>query len=145
MSLKPITAFLFVITVFFGFYPASDVCAAFPEPYAESKDITESDKTFQIKDNIVTVSYSRPARPMQPFNIMFKFEKDNIKSLSYTTNMIMNMGRYIFNPQEISDNIYTVTPTLPKCASGRTLWYGLLNLTYNNGTKDSLIFFYNVK
>ena len=144
MTLKQIVMLIFVVAAF-SFYPVSNVYAAFPEPYTETKDITDSDKSFNIKDNVVTVSYSRPARPMQPFNIMFKFEKDNIKSLSYTTNMIMNMGRYIFNPEEISDNIYTVTPTLPKCGSGRTLWYGLINLTYDNGVEDKLIFFYNVK
>ena len=134
---------LFILTL----SVVNNVYATFPEPYNADKDITLTDKTFVLTDNSVTVSYTRPAQPMKPFDISFSFEKDNVKSLIYTTNMIMNMGRYNFIPKqaENSSTFFSVTPTLPKCGSGRTLWYGLLEITYNSGKKDKVIFFYNVK
>ncbi len=136
--------FIFTLICFISFSITSSY-AAFPEEYSEAKDITLSDKTFNINDNKVTVSYTRPAQPLKPFQITLKFEKENIKDMNYTTNMMMNMGEYKYTPIKNQD-IYMITPVvLPKCGSGRTLWYGQLDITYNSNKKDKLIFFYNVK
>lgn len=136
--------FLFIFSFIFFITLSINSYAAFPEEYSENKDITLSDKTFIIDDNKVTVSYTRPAKPLKPFQITFKFEKENIKDMNYTTNMVMNMGDYKYTPVKNQD-IYMITPVLPRCGSGRTLWYGQLDITYNSNKKDKLIFFYNVK
>ena len=121
-----------------------DVCAKFPEPYSVIKDITGQDRVFTLKENTVTIFHSKPASPMKPFNIFFKFQVDNIKNLSYSTNMNMNMGRYVFIPS-LANGLYSVTLVLPKCGSGNSLWYGKLDITYTSGTAESIVFFYNVK
>lgn len=133
---------IFAAVIFFNVHIHAH--AGFPVPYSAEKDITDRDITFTLKENSVTVSYSRPAVPMKPFDISFKFRADNVKSLSYSTNMKMNMGRYIFFPKPV-DGIYSVTPVLPKCGSGSSLWYGKLDITYKSGATESLVFFYNVK
>lgn len=137
---KLFKSFIFVLLLVF----TTNSYAAFPEEYSEAKDITLSDKTVKLLDNNVTISYTRPAKPLQPFQISFKFEKDNIKNLFYKTNMIMNMGKYHSVPMKNND-VYITSFTLPKCGSGRTLWYGELDITYTSGKTDKLIFFYNVK
>lgn len=120
--------------------------AAFPKEYDKAADISLNDITVDTGAGKLMVSMTRPAKPLTPFLISFKFPPNaDIKSLSYTTNMEMNMGRFNPSIKANVDKTYSIELTLPKCGSGRTLWYGKLDIGYASGGTESVIFFYDVK
>lgn len=131
--------FLFFLMIpLFGF-------AAFPVQYDNDLDITNADKTFSLKNNSVTVSATRPIKPMQEFMLTYKFTNDNVKSVSVSSNMEMNMGKFEYDGIKISGNEFVVKQILTKCMSGRTKWYSKAAITYNDNTKDDLYIFFDVK
>lgn len=119
--------------------------AAFPVAFDESIDITSKDLGVKTSENTLIVSMQRPAKPMHPFNIDFNFDKDNVVSLKYSTNMKMNMGKFEYTPKDLRSGKYLLTLTLPQCKSMNTLWYGKLDIKYKSGGTDEVYFFYNLK
>lgn len=137
--------FVILFIFFYSFISASHAYAAFPAEYDAAADITGKDVGITTKHNKVTVSMERLAKPMHPFDIEFNFLKDNIKSVSYSTNMKMNMGSFKYTPVNLGHGKYRVNLTLPKCRSGDTLWYGALDVVYDTGDKETMYFFYDLK
>lgn len=122
------------------------VClAAFPIKYDEKFDITIMDKTFALKNNFVTVSATRPIKPMQEFILTFKFDKNIVKAVNVSSNMEMNMGKFEYEGTKISDSEFTVKQILTKCMSGRTKWYSKAVVIYDDGNQDELYVFFDVK
>lgn len=119
--------------------------AAFPVDYKEQLDITTNDKTFTLKNNSVKVSSTRPMKPMQEFTLTYTFEKPNVKSVKFSSNMEMNMGKYQYEGKKIADNSFTVNQILVKCMSGRTKWYTKADITYNDGKTETMYVFFDVK
>lgn len=118
--------------------------AAFPVNYNASYDITEKDGVFKNDTNSISVSATRPMKPMKEFTLTYKFDKP-VKSVKFTSNMEMDMGKYEYEGKKVSDTEFTVTQTLVKCMSGRTKWYTKADITYMNGKKDVFYVFYDVK
>lgn len=114
--------------------------AAFPADYNAVYDITEKDGNFKN----VSVSATRPIKPMKEFTLTYKFDRP-VKSVKFTSNMEMDMGKYEYEGKKISDTEFTVTQTLVKCMSGRTKWYTKADITYMNGEKSVFYVFYDVK
>ncbi len=119
--------------------------AAFPVKYDANFDITSSDKTFKLLDNEVTVSIERPIKPMKEITFTFTFKKPNIESISFVSNMEMYMGKYEFKGNKVNNNTYTLKQILTKCMSGKTKWFTLADITYNDGRQEKLYIFYDVK
>ena len=114
--------------------------AAFPVDYNAVYDITEKDGNFKN----VSVSATRPIKPMKEFTLTYKFDRP-VKSVKFTSNMEMDMGKYEYEGKKVSDTVFTVTQTLVKCMSGRTKWYTKADITYMNGEKSVFYVFYDVK
>lgn len=114
--------------------------AAFPADYNAVYDITEKDGNFKN----VSVSATRPIKPMKEFTLTYKFDRP-VKSVKFTSNMEMDMGKYEYEGKKVSDTVFTVTQTLVKCMSGRTKWYTKADITYMNGEKSFFYVFYDVK
>lgn len=114
--------------------------AAFPVNYNAVYDITEKDGNFKN----VSVSATRPIKPMKEFTLTYKFDRP-VKSVKFTSNMEMDMGKYEYEGKKVSDTVFTVTQTLVKCMSGRTKWYTKADITYMNGEKSVFYVFYDVK
>ncbi len=114
--------------------------AAFPADYNAVYDITEKDGNFKN----VSVSATRPIKPMKEFTLTYKFDRP-VKSVIFTSNMEMDMGKYEYEGKKVSDTVFTVTQTLVKCMSGRTKWYTKADITYMNGEKSVFYVFYDVK
>lgn len=114
--------------------------AAFPVDYNAVYDITEKDGNFKN----VSVSATRPIKPMKEFTLTYKFDRP-VKSVKFTSNMEMDMGKYEYEGKKVSDTFFTVTQTLVKCMSGRTKWYTKADITYMNGEKSVFYVFYDVK
>lgn len=133
--------FIFSAVLIFG----SISYAAFPIEYNESIDITKKDLGVKSPENTIIISMQRPAKPMQPFNIDFNFDNDNVVSLKYSTNMKMNMGKFEYEPKELGSGKYLLTLTLPKCKSMDALWYGKLDIKYKSGKTEEVYFFYSLK
>lgn len=114
--------------------------AAFPADYNAVYDITEKDGNFKN----VSVSATRPIKPMKEFTLTYKFDRP-VKSVKFTSNMEMDMGKYEYEGKKVSDTVFTVTQTLVKCMSGRTKWYTKADITYMNGEKSVFYVFYDVK
>ncbi len=137
--MKKIILFLaFIVMPFFTF-------AAFPIEYNDNLDITITDKKFELKNNTVTISATRPIKPMQEFTIIAKFDKDNIQSIDFAYNMEMNMGKFEYKGIKISNNEFIVKQILTKCMSGRTKWYSKAIITYIDNSNEELYFFFDVK
>lgn len=119
--------------------------AAFPVEYQDKLDITTADKSFALKLNTVKVSATRPIKPMQEFTLTYSFDKANVKSIKFTSNMEMNMGKYEYDAVKVSDKVFTVKQILVKCMSGRTKWYTKADITYNDGKTESMYVFFDVK
>ena len=114
--------------------------AAFPVNYNAVYDITEKDGNFKN----VSVSATRPIKPMKEFTLTYKFDRP-VKSVKFTSNMEMDMGKYEYEGKKVSVTVFTVTQTLVKCMSGRTKWYTKADITYMNGEKSVFYVFYDVK
>ncbi len=114
--------------------------AAFPVDYNAVYDITEKDGNFKN----VSVSATRPIKPMKEFTLTYEFDRP-VKSVKFTSNMEMDMGKYEYEGKKVSDTVFTVTQTLVKCMSGRTKWYTKADITYMNGEKSVFYVFYDVK
>lgn len=114
--------------------------AAFPVNYNAVYDITEKDGNFKN----VSVSATRPIKPMKEFTLTYKFDRP-VKSVKFTSNMEMDMGKYEYEGKKISDTEFTVTQTLVKCMSGRTKWYTKADITYMDGKTNTFYVFYDVK
>ena len=114
--------------------------ATFPVNYNAVYDITEKDGNFKN----VSVSATRPIKPMKEFTLTYKFDRP-VKSVKFTSNMEMDMGKYEYEGKKVSDTVFTVTQTLVKCMSGRTKWYTKADITYMNGEKSVFYVFYDVK
>lgn len=119
--------------------------AAFPVDYNDSLDITSADKSFTLKSNTVKVSATRPMKPLQEFTLTYSFDKPNVKSVKFTSNMQMNMGKYEYDGTKVSDKVFTVKQVLVKCMSGKTKWYTKADITYNDGKTESMYVFFDVK
>ncbi len=119
--------------------------ASFPVKYNPDFDITDYNKTFLLKYNKVTVSVDRPLKPMKNLLFTFSFKEPNVKSIFFSSNMEMNMGKYEFSGVKIDNNTFTLTQILTKCMSGKTKWYTSALITYNNEKQEILYFFYDVK
>lgn len=119
--------------------------AAFPVDYQESLDITTQDKSFTLKSNTVKVSATRPMKPMNEFTLTYSFDKPNVKSIKFTSNMEMNMGKYEYESTKTSDKVFTVKQILVKCMSGRTKWYTKADITYTDGKTETMYVFFDVK
>ena len=120
--------------------------AAFPVNYDEKLDITTTDKSFDLKNNnSVTVSATRPLKPMQEFTLTYKFKNPNVKAVKFTSNMEMNMGRFEYDGTKLSDTEFTVKQILTKCMSGRTKWFTKALITYNDGSNEEMYVFFDVK
>lgn len=72
---------LIILVPFFSF-------AAFPINYDARYDITEKDKAFKRVPNSVSVSATRPIKPMKEFTLTYTFSKP-VKSVKFTSNMEM--------------------------------------------------------
>ena len=118
--------------------------AAFPINYDARYDITEKDKAFKRVPNSVSVSATRPIKPMKEFTLTYSFSKP-VKSVKFASNMQMDMGKYEYEGKKVTDTVFTVTQTLVKCMSGKTKWYTKADITYMNGLKDEFYIFYDVK
>ncbi|MDY5049805.1 MAG: hypothetical protein SPF17_00125 [Candidatus Mucispirillum faecigallinarum] len=128
---------LIILVPFFSF-------AAFPINYDARYDITEKDKAFKRVPNSVSVSATRPIKPMKEFTLTYTFSKP-VKSVKFTSNMEMDMGKFEYEGKKVTDTVFTVTQTLVKCMSGKTKWYTKADITYMNGLKDEFYIFYDVK
>ena len=128
---------LIILVPFFSF-------AAFPINYDARYDITEKDKAFNRVPNSVSVSATRPIKPMKEFTLTYTFSKP-VKSVKFTSNMEMDMGKFEYEGKKVTDTVFTVTQTLVKCMSGKTKWYTKADITYMNGLKDEFYIFYDVK
>ena len=118
--------------------------AAFPVNYNAAYDITDKDGVFKNDTYGVSVSATRPIKPMKEFTLTYKFDRP-VKSVKFTSNMEMDMGKYEYEGKKVSDTVFTVTQTLVKCMSGRTKWYTKADITYMNGEKSVFYVFYDVK
>lgn len=118
--------------------------AAFPVNYNAAYDITDKDGVFKNDTYGVSVSATRPIKPMKEFTLTYKFDRP-VKAVKFTSNMEMDMGKYEYEGKKISDTEFTVTQTLVKCMSGRTKWYTKADITYMNGEKSIFYVFYDVK
>lgn len=118
--------------------------AAFPVNYNTAYDITDKDGVFKNDTYGVSVSATRPIKPMKEFTLTYKFDRP-VKAVKFTSNMEMDMGKYEYEGKKISDTEFTVTQTLVKCMSGRTKWYTKADITYMNGEKSVFYVFYDVK
>ena len=118
--------------------------AAFPVNYNTAYDITDKDGVFKNDTYGVSVSATRPIKPMKEFTLTYKFDRP-VKAVKFTSNMEMDMGKYEYEGKKISDTEFTVTQTLVKCMSGRTKWYTKADITYMNGEKSIFYVFYDVK
>lgn len=132
-----LTLTLIIALPFFSF-------AAFPVNYNASYDITEKDGVFKNDIYGISVSATRPIKPMKEFTLTYKFDRP-VKSVKFTSNMEMDMGKYEYEGKKVSDTVFTVTQTLVKCMSGRTKWYTKADITYMSGEKDTFYVFYDVK
>lgn len=130
--------------VFMLAMPIMSYCA-FPTPYTEEIDITKEDKTFKLKENTLVISAERPIPAMKDFAIRILPKKNNIVSISFDTNMEMNMGKFQKKADKISDKEFKIIQTLPKCPSGKTKWYSKVDISYKSGNKETLYIFYDVK
>lgn len=120
--------------------------AAFPVNYDEKLDITTADKTFDLKNNnSVTVSATRPLKPMQEFTLTYKLKNPNVKAVKFTSNMEMNMGKFEYEGTKLSDTEFMVKQILTKCMSGKTKWFTKAFITYNDGSNDEMYVFFDVK
>ena len=128
---------LIILVPFFSF-------AAFPINYDARYDITEKDKAFKRVPNSVSFSATRPIKPMKEFTLTYTFSKP-VKSVKFTSNMEMDMGKFEYEGKKVTDTVFTVTQTLVKCMSGKTKWYTKADITYMNGLKDEFYIFYDVK
>ena len=118
--------------------------AAFPVNYNAAYDITDKDGVFKNDTYGISVSATRPIKPMKEFTLTYKFDRP-VKSVKFTSNMEMDMGKYEYEGKKVSDTVFTVTQTLVKCMSGRTKWYTKADITYMNGEKSVFYVFYDVK
>lgn len=118
--------------------------AAFPVNYNAAYDITDKDGVFKNDTYSISVSATRPIKPMKEFTLTYKFDRP-VKAVKFTSNMEMDMGKYEYEGKKISDTEFTVTQTLVKCMSGRTKWYTKADITYMNGEKSVFYVFYDVK
>lgn len=121
--------------------------AAFPAPYSKSLDLTVEDKSITLKNGSkLKIEMQRPMKPLKSFIIKLNFEKGkNVKSLSATSNMEMNMGVFDSNIKRLNDNTFSLEQTLVRCKSGRTMWYTHLIIEYIDKSVESVYFFYDVK
>lgn len=118
--------------------------AAFPVNYNAVYDITNQDGVYKNDTYGISVSATRPIKPMKEFTLTYKFDRP-VKSVKFTSNMEMNMGKYEYEGKKVSDTVFTVTQTLVKCMSGRTKWYTKADITYMSGEKGVFYVFYDVK
>lgn len=118
--------------------------AAFPVNYNAAYDITDKDGVFKNDTYGISVSATRPIKPMKEFTLTYKFDRP-VKAVKFTSNMEMDMGKYEYEGKKISDTEFTVTQTLVKCMSGRTKWYTKANITYMDGKTNTFYVFYDVK
>ncbi len=141
-ALKRITLFFVLIVLALPL-----LCfAAFPVKYDNKLDITNNDIVVTLKNKeTVKVSATRPMKPMQEFTLTLQFSKPNIKSVYFTSNMEMNMGKFEYNGNKISNSKFSVNQILTKCMSGRTKWYTKTLITYDDSTSEEIYFFYDVK
>jgi hypothetical protein len=128
---------IIMVVPFFSF-------AAFPVNYKAAYDITDKDGSFKNDTYGISVSATRPIKPMKEFTLTYTFDKA-VKSVKFTSNMEMDMGKYEYEGKKISDNVFTVTQVLVKCMSGRTKWYTKADITYMDGNKRVFYVFYDVK
>lgn len=128
---------LIILVPFFSF-------AAFPVKYDEKYDITEYDAAFKRDTNGISVSATRPVKAMKEFTLTYTFNNP-VKSVKFTSNMEMDMGKYEYEGKKVTDTVFTVTQTLVKCMSGKTKWYTKADIAYMNGLKDEFYIFYDVK
>lgn len=128
---------LIILVPFFSF-------AAFPVKYDEKYDITEYDAAFKRDTNRISVSATRPIKAMKEFTLTYTFNNP-VKSVKFTSNMEMDMGKYEYEGKKVTDTVFTVTQTLVKCMSGKTKLYTKADMTYMNGLKDEFYIFYDVK
>ena len=128
---------LIILVPFFSF-------AAFPVKYDEKYDITEYDAAFKLNTYGISVSATRPIKPMKEFTLTYSFSKP-VKSIKFTSNMEMDMGKYEYEGKKVTDTVFTVTQTLVKCMSGKTKLYTKADIAYMNGLKDEFYIFYDVK
>ncbi len=123
------------------------VFAAMPVPYEGKLDITKKDRKLEttVKSTDVKISVDRPIDTMKPIDFSFSIEDyEKVDRVRFSTNMDMNMG-YFSKNMTSSNDTFNASMTLPKCPSGRTLWYGKLTVYYKDKSKDDLFFFYNIK
>ena len=118
--------------------------AAFPVNYNAAYDITDKDGVFKNDTYGISVSATRPIKPMKEFTLTYKFDRP-VKSVKFTSNMEMDMGKYEYEGKKVTDTVFTVTQTLVKCMSGKTKWYTKADIAYMNGLKDEFYIFYDVK
>ncbi len=119
--------------------------AKMPAPYDVNTDVTSANKTLLLNNSnsVEVIVENRPITAMAPFAFNFKFaDNSNIESVNFTTNMEMNMGRFVADFPSPKDT-YITEMILPKCGSGRTLWYGKLLITYKDKSTEEKYFFYN--
>ncbi|HIZ88699.1 MAG: hypothetical protein MSA07_10770 [Mucispirillum sp.] len=128
---------LIVLVPFFSF-------AAFPVEYDEKYDITEKDRAYKRDTYGISVSATRPIKPLKEFTLTYSFSKP-VNSVKFTSNMEMNMGKFEYEGKKVTDTVFTVTQTLVKCMSGKTKWYTKADITYMDGLKDEFYVFYDVK
>lgn len=137
---------LLILVMFLAVLPCS-LYAAFPVPYDEKLDVGSADKTFVLKENTVTVSATRPIKPLEEFTLTYTFQKPNVEKVEFSSNMEMYMGKYqyvgIKDPK--SKNVFTVKQMLTKCMSGKTKWYTKADITYTSGKKETMYVFFDVK
>ena len=119
--------------------------AAFPIDYNEKYDIGLNDKTFTLNKNIVTVSVTRPVKPLKAFTLSYNFKESNISKVNLKSNMEMNMGLFKSQAIQKSPNLFTAELILTKCMSGRTKWYTEADIFYKDGSSEKLYIFYDVK
>lgn len=134
---------LFLVLLFA--FISTSAFAAFPVKYDEKLDVGSADKTFTLKNNTVTVSATRPMKPMKPFQLIYTFKNDNVEKISLNSNMEMNMGAYNNKAVKKDSNVFTVELVLTKCMSGKTKWFTKANIHYKDGSIEELIVFYDVK
>lgn len=105
---------MIILVSFFSF-------AAFPVKYDEKFDITENDSAYKRETHEISVSATRPIKPMKEFTLTYTFHNP-VKSVKFTSNMEMDMGKFEYEGKKVSDTVFTVKQILVKCMSGKTKW-----------------------
>lgn len=84
---------LIILVPFFSF-------ATFPVKYDEKYDITEYDAAFKLNTYGISVSATRPIKPMKEFTLTYSFSKP-VKSIKFTSNMEIDMGKYEYEGKDV--------------------------------------------